>query len=380
MPFHVRRLFRDFFHSFFHVRLGARRLRFLVWFSVLFPLILFAGWFGFLIDNIFYRGYRRQRIERPLFIIGNYRSGSTLLQRLISLDEEQFSGMKSWEIYTAPSIAARKAWRGLATLDSWMGNPLKRAMYRWEKRVLKTIRKHPVGVMEYEEDEGLFLFIWAGIFRWFFYPHKQHEEDEHYFDTRVSEWRRRRLMKFYERCIKRHIYYRNGRKYVSKNPASSSKIRSILQKMPDARFIYLVRNPYDQLPSNFDYFSYVWHYFSDMPQRYPYRNLLLEMTQHFYSYPLQALEELPPHRYSIVTFDELIADPAGTVESIYRKLGYSISSSFSRRLSQEAHKSRSHTSSRRITIEELGISQKYMRTHYGEILRRFRFSSNMPAV
>jgi hypothetical protein len=380
MPFHFGQLFRDFFYSLLHLRLGAKRIRFLTWFLILFPPVLFAGWFGFLVDNIFYRSYRRQRVEKPLFIIGNYRSGTTLLQRLIAMDGRQFSGMKSWEIYTAPSIAARKAWRGLRIADSWLGGPLKKRLFAWEARVLRSIRKHPVGIMEYEEDEGLFLFIWSGIARWFFYPHEGYGEAYHYFDTQLSRLRRSKLMKFYTRCIRRHVHYRGGRRYLAKNPASSAKIRSILREMPDARFIYLVRNPYDTLPSNFDFFSYVWHYFSDFRQRYPYSNLLLEMTQHFYRYPLRCFESLPEGHYSIVTFDELIADPAGTVEKVYTRLGYRMTERFRRRLTAEARKSRTHESQRRLTAEELGISREYIERNYAEVLRRFRFSSDRNAV
>ncbi len=378
MPFFYRRLFKDLFLSFFTVRLSPKRVRFLAWFLILFPAIILAGWLGFLIDNLFFRGYKKQKIEKPLFIIGNYRSGTTMLQRLVSLDEEQFSGMKAWEIYTAPSIALRKVFRGLSTVDSWFGNPLKRSLFGWEERVLKTIRKHPVGIMEYEEDEGLFLFIYAGIIRWFFYPHQAKNENYHYFDTRVKKWRRRRLMNFYERCIKRHMHYRCGRRYVSKNPASSAKIKSIVEKMPDARFVYLVRNPYDILSSNFDFFSFVWHYFSDLPQKYPYSNLLLEMTYNFYHYALSTLEELPKEQYSIVKFDDLIEDPVATVEEIYRHLGYPLSESFKERLVQEAQNSHRHKSNRTITLEHLGISDEYVEKHYGYILRRFGFEADAP--
>jgi hypothetical protein len=373
MQFNFQRFWRDIFFSLLQVPVTGKRLRFLVWFFLLFPVIVLSGWFGFLIDNIFYRRYMKQKIEKPLFIIGNFRSGSTLLQRLIALDEDQFAGMKSWEIYTAPSIAMRKAWRGLSTVDNWLGQPLKKALFGWEKRVLRTIRKHPVGVMEYEEDEGLFLFIWAGIIRWFFYPYKNHDENYHFFDTRVSEWRRRRFMKFYLRCIKRHVYYRGGRHYLSKNPTSTSKIRSILEWMPDARFVYLVRNPYDLLPSNFDFFNFVWNYFSDFPVQYPYSELLLEMTRHFYEYPLEVLGTLPENQYHIVRFNDLVKNPVGTVQDIYTRLDYPLTEEYRRRLVQEARTSHKHKGNRKITIRDIGVSPEYVRSIYKGILQRFHF-------
>ena len=44
--------------------------------------------------------------------------------------------------------------------------------------------------------------------------------------------------------------YATGKKYfVAKNPAFSPKIATLMEFFPDARIIYLVRNPLDMLPS-----------------------------------------------------------------------------------------------------------------------------------
>src|SRR5580704_1043802 len=43
-----------------------------------------------IVDEIFFRGYRKVQIKEPVFIISNPRSGTTFLHRLISLDEENF--------------------------------------------------------------------------------------------------------------------------------------------------------------------------------------------------------------------------------------------------------------------------------------------------
>ncbi len=374
MPFYFRAFLRDIYNSVKHTRFTNKRLRFFIWFFLLFPIILIAGWFGFLIDNIFYHRYFKQKIDKPLFIIGNFRSGSTLLQRLIALDEKQFSGMKSWEIYTAPSIAIRKVWRGISTVDAWFGKPLKKRLDRWEERVLKTIRKHPVGVFEYEEDEGVFLFIWAGIARWFFYPYQREDENYHLFDSKVPTWRRNRLMRYYTRCIKRHVMYRGGRRYLSKNPTLTSKIKSILEWMPDARFVYLVRDPHDILPSNFDFFSYVWNYFGDYSEDYPYSELLLEMIHHFYEYPIDVLSTLSKNQYHIVKFEDLVKNPVKTVEDIYSTLGYKLSDEYHRALVKEAKAAHKHKNNRKVTIKHIGVSPEYVQKKYSKVLQQLGYT------
>lgn len=372
MAFYFKTLLHDIYSSLREVPLTGKRIRFYVVFSILFPLILLSGWMGFLIDNIFYRGYMKQKIVKPLFIIGNFRSGSTLLQRLIGLDR-QFSGMKSWEIYTAPSITMRKFWRGLLRVDGIFGYPMKKVLFRWEERVLKSNIKHPVGIMEYEEDEGLFLFIWAGMIRWFFYPYARNDENYTYFDTRVKKWRRRRLMRFYTRNIRRHLYYRKAAHFFSKNPTSTSKIRSILEWMPDARFIYLARDPHDLIPSNFDLFSFMWGYFSDIPEKYPYADRILDMVRHYYEYPMEVFRELPGDRYRVVQFQDLVRDPEAVIEDVYHSLGYEMADDFRVLLREKARASRSHKSNRKIGLSHIGISPDYLYSYYEKVMRFFGY-------
>jgi len=52
-------------------------------------------------QNVPWRGERvldaQQKIEAPVFIFGNARSGTTLLHSLMSLDEERFASMKLYQ-------------------------------------------------------------------------------------------------------------------------------------------------------------------------------------------------------------------------------------------------------------------------------------------
>jgi hypothetical protein len=66
----------------------------------------------------------------------------------------------------------------------------------------------------------------------------------------VSEKEKQRVMNFYKRCLQRHVYAYGGRKiYLSKSPSFSASVDSIYKTFPDARIIYLVRNPMEVVPS-----------------------------------------------------------------------------------------------------------------------------------
>ena len=58
------------------------------------------------LDHVFYPRLRKQKIDRPIFIIGNPRSGTTFLHRLL-LGAGDMAAFELWEMLF-PAITARK--------------------------------------------------------------------------------------------------------------------------------------------------------------------------------------------------------------------------------------------------------------------------------
>ena len=83
-----------------------------VWFSTLFTGLAFlflrvSVAIGMVLDPLFFPRLRRTRVKAPIVIVGNPRSGTTFLQRLMARDTANFSCLKMWEIFFAPSITSR---------------------------------------------------------------------------------------------------------------------------------------------------------------------------------------------------------------------------------------------------------------------------------
>jgi hypothetical protein len=74
------------------------------------------------LDRLFCAGYRRIQIEKPVFIVGNARSGTTLFHRLLCGDEDRFVYFRTWEILF-PSLVQKKAIRALTAAGWWNGKP-----------------------------------------------------------------------------------------------------------------------------------------------------------------------------------------------------------------------------------------------------------------
>jgi hypothetical protein len=86
-----------------NLRLTPKRIDAIIGFYTLFPLLETANGLGLLLDDVFYARYKKERVRKPVFIVGNPRSGTTFLHRLMAKDRRNFVTMRFWEILLAPS-------------------------------------------------------------------------------------------------------------------------------------------------------------------------------------------------------------------------------------------------------------------------------------
>ncbi len=321
-----RRFLRDSFRGLFfpseqQLRIDGHRARVLVMFYLCMAWMGGSGRLGYLLDRLLFRRALRTRVSRPVFIIGNFRTGSSFLFRLLAEDQQTFAAMKTWEIYFAPSISQRKFYTGLWMVDRWFGAPLRRWISRTSEQILSRVKLHRIRLGEAEEDEALLLYLWSSLFNWFFMPVEPDTNPFPYFDQAVPRWRQDAVMGFYRGCVTRHVaaHARSGASpvYLAKNPAFSGKIRSLLRTFPDARFIYLIRNPVDTANSTGRWLTFAWKYFSSLDNGARFAGAVLRMVKHWYTYPRQALDGLGPDRVAWIRFEDLVDRPERTIRELY---------------------------------------------------------------
>jgi hypothetical protein len=361
-------------------RLTPKRIAWALAFYIFFPLLEFVTWVGFLLDDVFFRDYQREQIEQPVFIVGNPRSGTTFLHRLMAKDKENFTSMQTWEVLFAPSITQRKLVRALAALDRWLGSPLHRQMAAWEKRWQEQNVVHKVTLRVPEEDQYLFVHIWSTLAVWLFSAILEEGAPYTYFDTAMSGAEKRRVMNFYQRCIQRHLYahggdHRQAEHYLSKNPSSTPKVDTLYEFFPEAKIIYLIRNPLDVIPSYVSLLDYTWNVLGDPLWEYGSRDYVLDMARHWYSYPLERLGRAPRDSYIVVNFNDLVSDAEQMVADIYSRFGFDISPAFAQVLQEEAEKARSYRSKHEYSLKQMGLTREQIVAQYEDVFDRFDFDT-----
>ena len=354
--------------------LKPKRIKFLLIFYTIWPIFTVSTWFFFLLDDLFFPGYKQQPIEKPLFILGNFRSGSTFLHRLLSRDTGIFTSLRTWDIFLMPSITQRRIFRFFAKIDRLFGSPLVTWLKNFDKRSLGQVRIHKISLFEPEEDENILLHAWSTFFVSFMFPFLDDLPPYQFFDEVLPVEEKKRVMTFYRSCIQRHLYASGGTHYfVSKSPAASAKIESLLEFFPDARILYLARNPLDMLPSTISWLSYAWNMFSDTGEKYLYRDQVLDLTKHWYHHPLKVIDQNPTANKMILNYDDLIRWPEQVIRSLYEQFGYAESDGLEEIINRAVDESRSYQSDHVYHYEEMGFTHEEILREFADIYERFNF-------
>ncbi|MDH3845901.1 MAG: sulfotransferase, partial [Myxococcales bacterium] len=105
------------------------------------------------LDELIHPEYRDQKIDRPVFVFANPRSGTTLVHRLISMDDEVFTTIKLYQTIF-PSVTATRTFKQLVEVaQTSVGGVLNR-VYEFFNNPLESrwTEVHHLSLDQPEED------------------------------------------------------------------------------------------------------------------------------------------------------------------------------------------------------------------------------------
>ena len=361
-----------------NVRLTARRVLLLLILSPIYVVVELINWFCLLLDMVLFPRAILEIAHEPVFILGPPRCGTTLLHRLISYDKEQFTSMRLWEILFAPSVTQKKILSFMGRIDRLLGDPGERLITAIEKRLMASFRIiHPIGLFEVEEDSVLLLHIFGTSFLTFMFPFPDALEPYFYFDIKMPESRRRKILAFYRRCVQNHLYaFGRGRRFLSKNPFFSSFPASLAEAFPDGKFIFIARDPQDVVPSMLSLATAFYHFFMSPIELCPCRDNALDILPHYYAHPLAVLEQMPQERHAVITYPCLVTDPETTVSGLYGRFGFTLSENSRRLLLQKTRKESSYKSKHVYSLERFGLTPEEITERFRPVYERFSFQES----
>ena len=380
MHFDIAAFTRYNFRAFFktkgeNYRLTPKRfLILIVWLLLYIPAQLINR-LCFLLDEILFPGYRQQKVQNPIFIIGNPRSGTTFLHRLMYQDTDTFTAFTVWEMVFAPSIIQRKIIWAIIKIARWIGYPINQRVNSINDHLAlgEFDSAHSIRLNEAEEDEHILIHNWTSASLWGIYPFPDELLPYFLFDQEIPEKKQQKVMSFYKNMIQRHLYAHGGQKILlSKNPSHTSKLAALTKTFPDARFINLVRTPFKAMPSMLDYMSVGWRLFCDPVEAYPYKEEFFKVMKFYYLYPVEFFKD-KKNRCNFMMYDDLVQHPNEIVEDLYIWLDLKYPQKFKEIVKQTTKVAGHYQSQHEYSIEKMGLTEERIYKEFEEVFSYYEF-------
>ena len=339
--------------------------------TLLAPIFLGFTHFTLLLDRIFLPQYRNFKVKKPVFIIGHPRSGNTFLHDLFTQTDE-FVAFQTWEIIF-PALTARILFKPLVN-------------YLIEKNRSSVIPDevgHGVSLDKIEEEELLFFhkldtqFVWARSPLGF----DEQENPEFRFHDLQPLSRRRNSVEFFQGCLQRQMYYTGKEQAILQTLQSVLRIKTLLATFPDAKFIYLVRSPYETIPSHLSVLWFLLDYqigIKNLPPEklkgYIQRRYRYNIELYRYFFDLQRNQEIPEESVLVVRYDLLRSDLEQTFDQIVDFAEIKVSEELRQAVKEQAHRQSEYKRKHQlINLEDLGITQEQITRDFSFVFEEYGF-------
>ncbi|MDZ7269874.1 MAG: sulfotransferase [candidate division KSB1 bacterium] len=250
---------------------------------------------------------KRAEIKPPLFILGHWRSGTTLLHELLALDE-QFAYANLFQVSHPHTFLCREAIieKALAQADT-------------EQRPMDAMR---VGFRSPGEDESALAVasLRSPMLAWSFPRNEAYYDRFLTFreasDDDLARWKAA-FMKFLMKLSWRY----GSRPLVLKSPPHTARLKLLLEMFPEARFVHIHRDPFVVFQSTralYDKAAAASHLQRPDPTRIDAG--ILRRYAAMYEAFFEERDLIPAGRFCEIAFAELERDPLGQVQQIYAQL------------------------------------------------------------
>ena len=243
----------------------------------------------------------------PVFVIGHWRSGTTLLHEMLCLDK-QFAWPSTFECFVPT--------------HHLLSRPLLQPLTKLLLPKRRPMDSMPAGPSLPQEDE--FALIGMGSpspyyqiafcnedpqFVEMLNLHRAKEED--------IESLRQSLEWFY-----RTLTYKRNKQLILKSPTHTGRIGYLSKWFPGAKFVHITRHPHKIFPSTI----HLWRSLADVQgyqlpkdddQLAAYVNKCYsEMYEGYFA----QVKQIPDENIVQVRFEDLVSDPVSEIESVYAKM------------------------------------------------------------
>lgn len=245
----------------------------------------------------------------PVFIIGFWRSGTTLLHNLLCQDPEASYTTTFQTVF--PNILLTQSW--------WLKKIINHLVP--VNRPFDNVRMD----MDFpqEEEFGMMNVQPNTIYKFFIYPVDfDRIIDKELFPADISPQEQAQWRKEYAGMIAKAAINTGGRRFIGKNPCNLTRIRLLRQMYPDAKFIFIHRDPYQVVESLYRFILSIFPgvQLQDTPAGFTREKVAILYQKIMHSY-FRERENIPPSDLFEISMEDFLRDKTGHLRTIYKIFG-----------------------------------------------------------
>ncbi len=320
---------------------------------------------GLALDRLLFPKVNKVKIEKPIVIVGNPRSGTTFLQRFL-VDHNFGTGMRLWKMLY-PSLTIQTLFKPILPLLEKF-SPAKHHASAAHKTSLTGIET---------DDPALFFRFFDGFFAYGFFLAWAKEDLRSMFDPSIRDTSERDFA-YLEKMWIRNLIGEKKNRMIPKMFSLTVRVPQFLKKFPDAKMLYMVRDPLSTVPSGMSLVTGVldgrfgfWSLPEEKRQRYIDRlyNGFLDLSLRFYEDYVSG--KIPKESVKIVTYDRVMTDFDNLMNEIMEFVEVTPSDELVETIKTTAEKQRNYKSKHKYDLEKFGLSEEKIRKDYAPIYETF---------
>ncbi len=246
--------------------------------------------------------------DDPVFILGHWRSGTTYVHNVLSKDPNFGYNTTYQTIFSNAMLWGQSFFKSI--MESVM--PDKRPTDNME-----------LNTDQPQEEEFAFSNIMpVSFYNFWFFPNKTMEYcDKYLLFNNISKEEYNQFHKEFDRLIKTALYNTGGKRFLSKNPPHTGRVKDLVKMYPKAKFIYLIRNPYTVFESTKSFFTKTIKplKFQDISEDQIEKNIIEVYKKLYHTYENDK-KLIPKGNLVELKFEDFETDAYAMTEAIYEML------------------------------------------------------------
>jgi len=310
---------------------------------------------GMLLDRLLYPRLGRTRVERPILIVGNPRTGSTFLHRFL-VDHGLGAGMEVWQLL-CPSLCLQAVLRPFVPL-----------LEKVSPTRFHQAAAHQTSLGSVETDDAALLYrYFDGLALYGFFMAFDEQDRRDLVDPAVNDTSGRDFA-WLEEAWRRNLVSRRSDRVIGKLFSAVPRVPSLIDHFSDGRVLYLARDPLSVFPSTASLVTGVldglfgfWSLPDEVRDRYLERLYLaqVELLRRFHDDWTSG--RISPDQVLVVRFDRLMADFEGLMDEILDFVGHRADDELLAAIAARGDKQRAYKSGHEYDLARFGLDEARIR-------------------